>query len=109
MQFTSRNLLDKTPYFTLNGMLLDSYMNQINAKVTVPGGDNFKGIFGLGERASKNFFYEDGIYTIWAKDQGTPLEDGKLPTKAMYGTHPFFMFRHNKESYAGVFYKLAHA
>jgi len=90
-------------------MLLDSYLNWINAQVTVPSGDQFKGIFGLGERAYKNFFYEDGVYTIWGKDQGTPDEDGKPPAKSMYGTHPFFMFRHGAQSYGGVFYKLAHA
>lgn len=77
--------------------------------MTVPSGDEFKGIFGLGERAYKNFFYEDGVYTIWDMDHGTPDEDGKTPSKSMYGAHPFFMFRHAKESYAGVFYKLAHA
>ena len=27
----------------------------------------------------------------------------------MYGTHPFYMFRHDTESYVGVFTKLAHA
>lgn len=27
VQFKPRNILDKTPYFTLNGMLLDSYFN----------------------------------------------------------------------------------
>jgi hypothetical protein len=27
----------------------------------------------------------------------------------MYGTHPFYMFRHDTASYAGVFTKLAHA
>jgi len=27
----------------------------------------------------------------------------------MYGTHPFYMFRHDASSYAGVFTKLGHA
>ena len=27
----------------------------------------------------------------------------------MYGTHPFYMFRHDASSYAGVFTKLSHA
>lgn len=27
----------------------------------------------------------------------------------MYGTHPFYMFRHDAQSWAGVFTKLAHA
>ena len=109
VQFMPRNIVDKNPYFTLNGMILDSYYNQINAQVTVPSGDQFRGIWGLGERAYKQFFYEDGVYTLYGKDQGTLDEDGEPPTKTMYGTHPFFMMRHGPQSYAGVFYKLAHA
>lgn len=49
------------------------------------------------------------MYTIWGRDQGTPNEDGKPPSKGMYGTHPFYMFRHDAYSYVGVFTKLAHA
>ncbi len=49
-------------------MLFDSYYNQINVGLKVPAGDQFKGIWGLGERAYANFFYEDGVYTMWARD-----------------------------------------
>lgn len=27
----------------------------------------------------------------------------------MYGTHPFFMYKHKTDAWVGVFYKLAHA
>eukprot|EP00347_Sterkiella_histriomuscorum_P006514 403352477 len=112
LQFLSRNKSDTIPYFTIKGMLLDSYLNWINVEVTVPSTEkkrDFKGIYGLGERANKQFFYQDGIYTIWGKDQSTPDEDGKPPAKSMYGAQPLFMFRHGFESHVGVFYKLAHA
>lgn len=109
VNFMPRNKLDKNPYLTIKGMMFDSFINWININLKVPGGDKFKGIWGLGERANTNFFYEDGVYTIWGRDQGTPDEDGKFPSKGMYGTHPFFMYRHDAQSYVGVFYKLAHA
>jgi alpha-glucosidase (family GH31 glycosyl hydrolase) len=94
---------------TIKGMMFDSYINWINVQLKTPSNDQFQGIFGLGERANKDFFYKDGVYTIWGSDQGTPDEDGKPPSKAMYGTHPFYMYRHAANSWVGVFYKLAHA
>jgi len=36
--------------------------------------DNFRDIFGLGERASTDFFYQDGVYSMWTKDIPTPIE-----------------------------------
>lgn len=64
-----RNKKDTNPYFTIKGMFLDSYSNWIKTQVKVPAGaTNFKGIFGLGERALKSFFYESGVYTLWGKD-----------------------------------------
>ena len=50
-------------------MLFDSYLNNINYELrTAFVGDDYTGIFGLGERASKDFFFQDGVYTMWAKD-----------------------------------------
>ena len=46
-------------------------------------------IFGLGERVGE-FFLDDGIYTLWAQDQQSPVEDGKRPGKNVYGTHPVY-------------------
>ncbi len=104
-----RNNKDKNSYLTIKGMMFDSYLNWINVTANVPSGKEFKGIYGLGERANKDFFYEDGVYTIWARDHTTPDEDGKPPSKGMYGSHPLYMYRHNKNSHVGVFTKIAHA
>lgn len=54
---------------------------------------SFTGIFGLGERANKDFFFKDGVYSMWAKDIPTPIEDGKTPGNNLYGTHPFYMYK----------------
>ena len=72
-------------------------------------GDDFKGIMGLGERVQFDLFYEDGVYSIWNRDAGTPPDNGRPPGKNVYGTHPFFMFKHDNSSWVGVFTKLAAA
>ena len=88
-------------------MMLDSYLNAI--KVQVQTQMDFQGIFGLGERADKDFFLKDGVYSMWSRDQPTPDETGKLPGANMYGTHPFFMYKHMSNVWVGVHYKLAAA
>jgi hypothetical protein len=72
-------------------------------------GDKFKGVFGLGERANKDFFYKDGVYGMWTRDSLTPDETGTLPGNNMYGVHPIYMFKHNKAAWVGAFYKNANA
>lgn len=72
-------------------------------------GSNYTGVFGLGERAGPNFFYPDGVYTTYSKDQGTPDEDGKEPTKGTYGVHPFMVYQHGPNSWAGLFNKVPQA
>lgn len=64
LKYTGAN----TPYFTVRGMLLDSYLNAINVQVQTLKGNDFKGIFGLGERANKDFFLKDGVYSMWSRD-----------------------------------------
>lgn len=90
-------------------MVFDEYLNWINVQANTQTGDAFQGILGLGERASKDFFLKDGVYGMWARDQPTPDEDGTLPGKNMYGTHPFYMYKHKPGAWVGVHYKLAHA
>ena len=102
-------MINKDPYLSIKGMLFDSYLNWINVGLRVPSGNDFVGIWGLGERANKDFFYEDGVYTLWGRDQTTPDENGKPPSKGMYGTHPVYMYRAGPKEYVGVLTKLAHA
>ena len=50
--------------------------------------NNNKHIYGNGERVSPNLFLQEGIYTSWARDIPSPVEDGKPPGKNDYGVHP---------------------
>ena len=64
---------------------------------------------GLGGRVQDNLFYADGVYSIWNRDAGLPPDDGELPGKNIYGTHPFFMYKNNNNAWVGVFTKVAAA
>jgi hypothetical protein len=92
---------------TIEELFLHSYLNYVVEKANTTKGDAFTGIFGLGERAQKTFFYEDGIYNMWNHDDGMPIEDGRPASKALYGTHPFYMYKNDDNSWVGVFHKLA--
>jgi len=90
-------------------MLFDSYLNWIEVTANTPKDQDFSGVFGLGERANKDFFLKDGVYSMWSRDQPTPDEEGTLPGANMYGVHPYFMYKHKQGAWVGVLYKLAHA
>ena len=97
---------------TLKGFLFNEYLNWVNLEANgVPSSsdETFRGIFGLGERASTDFFMKSGVYSMWAKDIDNPSEDGRLPGKEVYGVHPFYMFKHAKNSYIGVYHNNAQA
>lgn len=98
-----------TQVFRLDGMIFDDYLNWIKIQVFTETGPKFKGIFGLGERANFDFFYKDGVYSMWSKDIPTPIDTGDLPAANMYGTHPYFMYKHKAGTWVGVLYKLAAA
>ena len=107
--------LDTSPavtILTLKGLLFDQYLNWVNVEaVAQPAASEaeFKGVFGLGERATKDFFFKTGVYSMWAKDIDNPVENGRLPGSNNYGVHPFYMFKHADRSWAGVFHNLAQA
>ena len=46
-------------------------------------------MFGLGER-TREFWLDDGTYTMWARDEPTPYDDGNPPGKNTYGVQPVF-------------------
>lgn len=93
----------------ITGQLLDSYLNIIQTKLHTLSGNDYKGIFGLGERVGGNLFYPDGVYSMWARDVASPIENGKAPGNNLYGTHPFYAYQVNADIWAGVFTKLAAA
>ena len=99
----------QSEFFGLDGMIYDDYLNWIRVHAITEANDKFRGIFGLGERANLDFFYKDGVYSMWSKDIPTPIDYGKLPASNIYGSHPYFMYKHKSNSWVGVLYKLAAA
>lgn len=97
---------------TLQGFIYDEYLNWVNLVANAQPSaseDSFRGIFGLGERASTDYFFKSGVYSLWNKDIDNPTENGKLPGKEVYGTHPFYMYKHGINSWVGVYHNLAQA
>lgn len=100
---TGRQIID------FYGLVYDSWLNIIQAQVHEATGDDFSGIFGLGERVASDLAYTDGVYSMWSRDVGNTLETGETPGNNNYGTHPFYMFRSDYSSWAGVFTNLVSA
>ena len=60
-------------------------------------------IFGLGERVG-DFWLSPGVYTIWNKDQTSPIEDGQQPGNNVYGSQPIYYFQtKEKNQFMAVF------
>jgi hypothetical protein len=100
------------PYLSVKGLLFHEYLNWLNVVAYAqPSADeaSFRGIFGLGERATTDFFFKSGVYSMWAKDIDNPWENGRLPGKQVYGVHPFYMFKHASKSWVGVYHNNAQA
>ena len=60
-------------------------------------------LFGLGERVG-DLFLEEGVYTIWNRDEPSPIENSQRPGNNIYGTHPIY-FSHTSDNnlYFAVF------
>jgi hypothetical protein len=57
-------------------MVYDDYLNWIRVHAVTEKEDDFRGIFGLGERASLDFFFKNGVYGMWSYDAASPIENG---------------------------------
>lgn len=58
--------------------------------------------YGMGERNYK-FLLEDGVYTVWARDKNSELEDGKPPGHQTYGVHSVFLSKDRKGKFFMVY------
>jgi len=104
---------NKAPAYTLNGFQLANHFNLIDSTVHTDK-SNFKGVMGVFEQVATDLFLKSGIYSLWARDSPNDMQDGSLPGKNIYGTHPFFMAKtpdngSGKKAWLGVFYNLANA
>ena len=66
-----------------------------------------KYLYGLGERR-QGFLYQDGIYTIWPKDQYEMMDGGQGPNHQTYGQHPVYLMRENSGNFDMVFLRNHH-
>ncbi len=64
----------QTEFFGIDSLVYDDYLNWVKMHVVTEKADKFRGIFGLGERASFDFFIQDGVYSLWSKDIPTPID-----------------------------------
>lgn len=103
----------KQPAYTLNGFQIDELFNHIDQTVHTDK-NHFKGVLGIFEQVSSDLYLQDGIYSLWARDQPDPAQTKTLPSSNMYGTHPFLMAKtqangNNQNGWLGVFTNLANA
>jgi len=97
---------DGTEVLDLQGFVQESWLNIIKQK-TYHGKDlQYFGIFGLGERVTKTLAYHTGVYSMYAKDVGNPVEDGVRPGDNEYGTHPLYMYSSGPGVWTGVYTNL---
>jgi hypothetical protein len=98
--------------WTLNGMYLTEYLNQMDFTLNV-NSSGLTGVIGLFEQTSSDLFLKNGVYSLWARDEDDPVSTGKMPGTNFYGTHPFVMGRSVGNTTAtgwfGVFNNLAAA
>lgn len=66
-------------------------------------------LYGLGERNTENFALVPGRYTITANGRENQMDNGKIPGKSLYGSHPFLLFRMQDQNYGGLFLKTSNA
>jgi len=74
ISFVTVNDVEPTEFFRLEGMIFEDYLNWIKVTAFTEQGENFRGVFGLGERATTDFFFKSGVYSMWAKDNPTPID-----------------------------------
>lgn len=112
LEFFTKLTTQPETVLTMKGLIFDEYLSWVNMEAVAEAADsedNFRGVFGLGERATKDFFFKTGVYSMWAKDIDNPVENGRLPGSENYGVHPFYMFKHSPLSFVGVYHNLAQA
>ncbi|XP_004363327.2 alpha-glucosidase [Capsaspora owczarzaki ATCC 30864] len=100
-QSTGDVLFNSTPSTAdqdFNGLTFENMYLEMSTRL--PDQPN---IYGLGERVHQFRLDPTGkTYTIFARDQGTPYDDGLAPGKNLYGSHPFYLEMRNGLAH-GVF------
>lgn len=81
---------------------LSNYLMTWGAELMTGKAELFTGAFGLGERVDE-FILRDGVYSFWNRDSPNAEENGKLPGKNNYGTHPLLAWRSPLGTFVSTF------
>ena len=73
-------------------LFLSQYFMVWGSNLMTQMNDQFFGAFGLGERVD-HYFLQDGTYSFWNRGHPNEIENGQLPGKNNYGTHPFMAYK----------------
>ena len=90
-------------------LYLDKLLMVWGANLMTQKKPNFSGVFGLGERVDDEFFLRDGTFSFWNRGESNIIEDGSLPGKNNYGTHPYFAYRTQTDTFVSNFFNNAAA
>lgn len=101
--------MDKQKFWSLNGLIQDTFLNVISARIYTNDKDKYHGITGLGEMVTDDLFLDDGVYSLWTRDDASPVATGNLPGANAYGVHPFYMAQAQDLSWFGIYTNLAAA
>lgn len=97
---TLKSRISSQPYMQITNFYFADYITAIKFTIYPTNGQ----VFGLGQRNSKSFFLQDGIYTVHGVDQQPSLDNGDPTSRGVFGFHPFLGFKHNPYSYMGIFF-----
>ena len=103
MGITVTRASDQRVVFNLDPSVIFSYDDQDILFVNNLGyGIN---VMGLGERICP-FILPQGSYTLWARDRGSPIDDGVSEVGNMYSSQPFYMIvdQATGSAFGGLFY-----
>ena len=81
---------------------LSEYLMTWGAELKTGVDTEFTGAFGLGERVDE-FMIRDGVYSFWNRDNPNIEENGKLPGKNNYGTHPLIAWKSPVGTFVSTF------
>jgi maltase-glucoamylase len=81
---------------------LSEYLMTWGADLKTGVDTDFTGAFGLGERVDE-FMIRDGVYSFWNRDSPNTEENGKLPGKNNYGTHPLIAWKSPVGTFVSTF------
>eukprot|EP00743_Colponemidia_sp_Colp-15_P001390 GILK01001525.1.p1 GENE.GILK01001525.1~~GILK01001525.1.p1 ORF type:complete len:894 (-),score=148.33 GILK01001525.1:161-2842(-) len=104
--FTVKRKADGDVLFSTVGYPIFFSAQYVELSTSLPHQPN---IYGLGERTREfRLDSNDKIYTIFAKDQMTPYDDGSGDSKQTYGSHPFYLDYRGSGNAHGVLLLNAH-